>query len=111
MTMFNGKTEVLFPPRLIPELRELRGDEWRELIDQVADLPAEDPQRLAFVLMMVKLGGCASCHADSYWAMQGCVRCSRNTITRFRGEDVELLAKYEAAYTEIQDYLNKQASR
>lgn len=109
--MLNGKTEILFPPRLIPELRELRGDGWRELVDRVADLPAEDPQRLAFVLMMVRLGGCASCHADSYWAMQGCLRCSRNTITRFRGLDAELLAKYEAAFSEIQEYLNKQPAR
>lgn len=107
----NGKTEVLFPPQLIPELRALRGETWRALVDKVAELPPEDPQRLAFVLMMVRLGGCASCHADSYWAMQGCARCSRNTTSRFRGSDSDLMAKFDAAFREVQEYLTKQPAR
>jgi hypothetical protein len=105
--MANGKTEVLFPPWLIPELREMRGEAWRDLVDQVSELPPEDPQRLAFILMMVRLGSCTSCHADSYWAMQGCARCSRNTITRFRGSDNDLQAKFDSAQHEIQEYLKK----
>jgi hypothetical protein len=105
--MTNGKTEVLFPPWMIPELRDLRGESWSVLVDRVVELPVADPERLAFLFMMVRLGGCTSCHADAYWAMQGCARCSRNTINRFRGSDEELLKRYQVALQEIQEFLNK----
>jgi hypothetical protein len=107
--MLNNKTEIFFPARLIPELRSLRGESWAELVDRVASLPQNDPARLAFLLLLIRLGGCHTCHADAYWAMQGCARCSRNTITRFRGSDDELLARYETAYQEILDYVQAPA--
>lgn len=109
--MYNGETEVLFPPRLIPDLGELRGQIWRDLIDQIVDLPGEAPERLAFVLLMVRLGGCVSCQSDSFWAMQGCARCARNTINRFRGSDEELLERYETALAEIEKYLDRSNHR
>lgn len=108
--MLNNKTEIFFPPRLIGDLRNLRGDSWAELVDRAAGLPQNDPARLAFLLLMIRLGGCNTCHADAYWAMQGCARCSRNTITRFRGSDEELLTRYDSAYQEILEYVKKPAA-
>jgi hypothetical protein len=108
--MVEVKTEVLFPPSLIPELRDLRGERWQNLVDSVSDLAPENPERLAFILLMVRLGGCATCHADAYWAMQGCQRCSSNTISRFKGSDDELLARYQTALLDVQEYLQKQAA-
>lgn len=108
--MLNNKTEIFFPPRLIQDLRSLRGESWTELVDRAASLPKHDPARLAFLLLMIRLGGCNTCHADAYWAMQGCARCSRNTITRFRGSDEELLKRYQSAYQEILDYAEEPAA-
>jgi hypothetical protein len=105
--MVNDRTAMFFPGRFIPELQDLRGERWKELVHTVAGSEAGHPDRLAFILMMVRLGGCAGCHADAYWAVQGCVRCARNTITRFRGPDEELLEKYQAAKEEIRVYLQK----
>ena len=34
----HSKAELLFPAHLIPNLRDLRGPEWRELVDRVAAL-------------------------------------------------------------------------
>ncbi len=95
-------TEIIFPPRVIPSLRNLRGPEWREFIDGLCQHKNDtDADILAFAWMMVKLNSCLACHADSYRAMRGCTLCSQNTIGRFKGTDVELLAFFKTAREEI----------
>ncbi|MBK9095465.1 MAG: hypothetical protein IPM84_22465 [Anaerolineae bacterium] len=46
--MIAPKAEIIFPPKLIPHLRDLRGDEWRVLVDRVTPLSEMDPDSLAF---------------------------------------------------------------
>jgi hypothetical protein len=106
--MYNDDTDMLFPSRVIPLLRDLRGEKWDSLIDKVQDQPPDALDHLGFVLMMIKLGGCTSCHADSYRAMRGCSSCAQQTIRRFRGEDGELQNKFSAARTEMETYLDQQ---
>lgn len=103
--MYNDDTDLLFPPRVIPNLRDLRGDIWQNLIDKVSKAEPTDIQRLAFVLLMVRMGGCTSCHADSYRAMRGCTHCSQQTIRRYRGSDKELIDLFTKTYKEIEEYL------
>lgn len=100
-------TEIVFPPRVIPTLRGLRGPEWRDLIDRLCEHKNDThPDILAFAWMMVKLNGCLACHADSYRAMRGCTACSQNTIARFKGTDHELIACFKAAREELLDWIN-----
>lgn len=106
--MINEDTEMLFPPRLIPDLGKLRGLVWQSLIEEVRMEPGGLPE-LAFVLMMVRLGGCTSCHADSYWAMRGCTQCARNTIQRYKGADNELVKLFHAAEQEFEAHQRKAA--
>ncbi len=89
--------DLLFTPRLIPKLRDLRGTEWDAIIDYLADLPETHPDSLAFSLMMIKLGGCLPCEMDSYRAQRGCAACARQTILGFKGTDKQLIKRYEAA--------------
>ena len=103
--MYNEDTDVLFPPRIIPLLQELRGDEWSNLVDQVRLLTPLDTKRIAFVLLMIRLGSCASCHADSFRAMRGCTQCATQTVKRFRGSDQELLKLYDEAKMDIVRYI------
>lgn len=103
--MYNEDTDVLFPPRVIPQLQELRGESWRELVNKVLDQPADSTQRLAFVLMMIRLGGCMTCHADSFRAMRGCTQCAIQTVRRFRGSEEELLIHFQEAVAEIEKNL------
>lgn len=98
--------EVLFPPRLIPELLNERGQVWKELINKVQQSPGNSPERIAFVLMMVRISGCNTCHANSFRALQGCEACARQSLRRFRGGDQELLKSYEQARHEIVRYLS-----
>jgi hypothetical protein len=107
--MYNSDTEVLFPSRVIATLRGLRGGEWKELADRVAALPAGSPDHLAFVLMMVRLGGCVSCNADSFRAMRGCTQCARQTVRRFRGNDQDLVDQFNEAKADVEKYLQKRA--
>ena len=107
--MYNSDTEVLFPSRVISSLRGLRSGEWRDLVDHVAELPAGHPEHLAFLLMMVRLGGCISCNADSFRAMRGCTQCARQTVRRFRGTDKDLIDQYIEAKVEIDKYLQKRS--
>lgn len=108
--MNESKTEMLFPPRLIPMLRDLRGTAWQELVDSVLAAESEPVRQMAFVLMMVRLDGCSTCHVDTYWAMRGCQACARSSVARFRGSDEELLAMYNQSLNEIQAYLNERQS-
>jgi hypothetical protein len=91
------KYELLFTPNLIPQLRNLRDEEWARLIDQLAELPETHPDALAFSLMMIHLGGCLSCEMDSYRAQRGCAICARQTILSFKGTDKQLFKRYDNA--------------
>lgn len=99
------KAEILFPPRLIPSLKRLRGPEWAELVERVARLPETDLDVLAFCLMMIELDGCLNCYAGSYRFMRGCAACARQTIMQFKGTDRELLHRFESARARMADYL------
>lgn len=103
--MYNSDTDLLFPPRLISSLRNLRGKTWQSLVDRVLLVEPTDTERLAFVLLMSKMGGCTSCKADSFRALRGCSQCARQTIHRFRGTEQDLLELFEQSCKEIQKYL------
>jgi hypothetical protein len=88
---------LLFTPHLISHLRDLRGAEWRDLIDSLAKLPETHPDALAFSMMMIDLGSCLTCQMDSYRAQRGCAACAQHTIVSFKGSDKQLLKQFEKA--------------
>ena len=98
-------SELLFPSYAIAPLQDLRGAEWRALVQRVAALPETDPDSLAFSLMMIRLDGCLTCETDSYKAMRGCVQCAIQTIRRFKEDDEELLKAYAEAQADVNAYL------
>ncbi len=99
--LYQDDTEMLFPPRVIPSLADLRGSEWKQLVEQVAANPQNQVSILGFMLMMVRLNGCMTCHADSYRAMRGCTLCAQQAINRFKGADRELLEMWQQACRDI----------
>jgi hypothetical protein len=99
------KADLLFPPRMIGLLRNLRGPEWTALIDRVTKLPETDPESLAFTLMMVRLDGCVKCHEGSFKYMRGCQVCAIQTVMQFKGTDTDLEALYQKARRDIDAYL------
>lgn len=100
-------TEMLFPLRAIPLLRSLRGQEWQNFIDSLTSPDASTLDQLAFVLLMVRLGGCLGCNADSFRAMKGCTQCAKQTVKRFRGSDKEFIRQCQLARHEVSSYLGK----
>jgi hypothetical protein len=98
-------TEIMFPPKVIPSLRDACGVEWRDLVEQVTRLDETDPQSLAFSLMMIRLNGCLECETDSYRAMRGCAACALATAKRYRTTERELLRLYSAALKDVETYL------
>jgi len=104
--MYNDDTEILFPSRVIPSMRSIRGGDWNNLIDRVIPTDPSSNEHLAFVLMMIKMGGCSTCNADSFRGMRGCTQCSKQTIKRFRGDDEELIRLYNEALKEVTDYFS-----
>ncbi len=101
--MYNSDTEVLFPVRAIPGLKGLRGPKWDQLIEYILT-EANDNEKLAFVLMIVRLVGCSGCNADSFKAMRGCTKCAQQTIRRYRGDDLDLIKLYEKSIIDIENY-------
>lgn len=104
--MYNTETELLFPINIAARLSCLRGTQWRLLIEHIDSPDAGEDERMAFTLLMVKLGGCQSCNPHSYRALRGCSHCSQQTIKRFRGDDTDLLEKYDSSLNEIRKYLS-----
>jgi len=99
--LHQSDAEILFPTRVISHLRALRGPAWCALVDYV-DLQGEESlEKQAFTLMMIRLDGCLTCHANSHRAMLGCTACAVQRIARFKGSDAELLAAYEQARSDI----------
>jgi len=95
--MYGTDTDLLFPSRLVPVLKDLRSPVWQELVEEIEGLPVDSTNYLAFILMMVRLCGCMTCNIDSYRAMLGCGDCAHQALNRFRGSDAELIKKYKSA--------------
>jgi hypothetical protein len=100
-------SEILFPPRCIQQLRDLRGPKWQSLIRDIGVLPTNHEKVLAFGLMMIRLGSCLTCDLDSYRASLGCCTCARRTISGFKGDDVSLVELFERSLVEVQGYIGK----
>jgi hypothetical protein len=100
------KAELLFPPRLISQLRNLRGPEWASLVDRVARVPETDAESLAFTLMMIRLDGCVKCHEGSFRYMRGCQLCATQTVVQFKGLDSDLVMLYQKARRDVDAYLS-----
>jgi len=101
-------SEILFPPRCIEQLGDLRGPKWQELTCRITQLPHNHEEVLAFGLMMIRLGSCLTCDLDSYRASLGCCTCARRTVSGFKDDDTSLLDLYEKSLMEVQGYVEKQ---
>jgi len=99
------ESEILFPSRCIPRLRDLRGFEWAELIDHIAALPDAHEDVLGFSLMIIRLASCLTCDLDSYRASLGCCTCAGRTVSGFKGSDKEIIRLFEQAREEVRAYL------
>lgn len=99
--MYHYDTEILFPMRVAPYLKDLRGDAWKDLVDKVCWSPEASLDQLAFSLLLVRLCGCLTCYTHSYRALRGCTLCATHTIRRFRGADSELLQLFQLSWSEV----------
>lgn len=104
------QTEILFPPKVIPQLRDACGPEWRKLVERVSELDEGHPESLAFTLMMIRLDGCLDCETDSFRAMRGCALCALQTLRKYRKNEKELLRLYKEALKEVQGHLKRSAA-
>jgi len=107
----NVKNELFFPPELIGGLNDLRDVEWKKLVERVAALPDTHPDTLAFALMIIKLSGCLSCGPGSFRHMKGCLSCSRQAISAFKGTDRELVELFEESRREVLKFLDESKAR
>jgi hypothetical protein len=103
--------EIMFPPSVIPSLRDAAGPEWRGLVERVSGLDETHPESLALSLTMIRLDGCLECETDSFRAMRGCAACALQNVRRFRRNDRELLRLYKAALKDVQAFLGARSPR
>lgn len=101
--------DILFPRHVIPALKQLRGELWRDLVERIHKLPENHEETLAFMLMMIRLNGCLNCETDSYRAMRGCTACAQQSLRRYKGEDSDLLELFEKTLLEIRQFAQDHA--
>ncbi|MFV2044301.1 MAG: hypothetical protein ACC700_13855 [Anaerolineales bacterium] len=99
--MYQRDTEILFPMRVAPHLRSLRGSMWQAAVDRACNSDDASPEQLALTMVMIRLAGCLTCHPHSYRAIRGCTSCAKASIRRFRGEDQDLENLIDEARVEI----------
>jgi hypothetical protein len=105
--MYKRVIELIFPTRLVSDLSDIRGETWQNLVRKISEYEYTSVDRYAFTLLMVRLGNCTTCQSDSYRAMRGCIHCARQSVTRFRGSDEELLDMFAEAYDDVKQYLDQ----
>lgn len=105
--MFNSDTELFFPIRVIPSLKNVRGKEWEQLVERVGNNGADEIEKIAFSALIIKLAGCQGCDADSFRAMRGCTQCSKTVVKRYKGTDSELMEQYAQCVKDVGDFVNK----
>jgi hypothetical protein len=108
--MYNPDTDLIFPARVLPALRDLRGAAWQDLVTSVIDAGPDSSALMAFVLMMARMNNCGTCNADSYRAMNGCTVCAKQSLKRFHQDDEALTKVYVLARGEVEQYLQDKAS-
>ena len=102
--MYNLDTDFLYPSRITQTLRDYRGEIWSRLVDFVCGNKSTDLEKGGFTLMMVRLGRCVDCDADSFRASQGCTQCVRQMIHRFKGTDDDLEVLYKTAIKDLEKF-------
>lgn len=107
---YRSDTEILFPMRVAPHLRNLRGPIWKELVERALQAPEASPEQLAFSLLLIRINGCMTCHTDCYRAVRGCTVCAIQTVRRFRGPDAELINMFNRAKEDVLAYLESEVS-
>ncbi len=100
-------SEILFPPRCIEQLGDLRGPKWQALVRHVITLPHSHEEVVAFGLMMIRLSSCLTCDLDSYRASLGCCTCARRSVSGYKEDDESLLALYAKSLEDVRAYLSK----
>ncbi len=97
-----NKTEFLFAHWAVPQLKNLRGPKWHDLVDRISRLPETHPDSLAFALTMVRVNGCINCTAQRYRERGGCANCAQFVLTTLSKEsETALLSHFRAAQKEI----------
>lgn len=102
--MYNDDTELIFPIRVAPALRDLHGPDWRKLADKAAKAAPNSPEAVSFVLAIARVDGCHNCNADSFRAMKGCTLCAQDAVRRHRGGEKALLKAVEKARADVEKW-------
>jgi hypothetical protein len=108
--MYNPDTDLLFPPRTLPALRDLRGATWHDLVIDVIEAGPESLEQVAFILMMARMNNCATCNADSYRAINGCTTCAKQSLKRSHESDDVLTEVFQTTKGEVERYLLKKSN-
>ncbi len=105
--MYQPDAELLFPARVIPALKGLRGARWDELVHSVCGQPEGSLEGLGFSLMMIRIAGCMTCHSGSHRARLGCTACAQQAARRYKGSDEDLIVQFQQACADVQAYLQR----
>lgn len=96
------RPEFLFAHWAVPALINLRGRLWYELVKEITALPEDDPDALAFALVMIDLNGCITCDARRYRERGGCASCACLTLkASSKLDETTLIARFHAAEKRI----------
>lgn len=99
-------TELLFPARVIPSLRDLHQGLWKKLVDSVCAQEEDSLDGLGFSLMMMRLSGCLTCHAGAHRARLGCTACAQQTVRRYKGTGDDLMVEFSRARVDVEAYID-----
>ena len=103
--MHNSDTELIFPLRILPELRSFRGEKWQRIIDEALEKDAGIIEKVAITMVMVGIAGCLTCSPDSFRAIKGCTKCAKRALQKSKFSENELVKAYKDAKEKAKVYI------
>ena len=103
-----GESAVLYPSYAVTELRALWGKAWRHLVDHVTNVPAVQPEAMAFTLMIRRVRSLSNEAEDKLYDDLGCARCATRLLADCGSTERELLEDYRRTLDEVKTSLASQ---
>ena len=99
------RTFTLFPTFALPKLGRMRGRRWSRLVERVANLPATDPEHMAYTLMMRRLSHLVGPRDSHVCFEPGCVTCALDVLKRYQGSERDLMQEYHTTLNEVKAFV------
>ncbi len=103
--MTTEEFQLLFPLEILPEIKDIRTKTWKGFLENYQQGENTLVTTVALVITLTRLVGCATCEADSFRAMRGCVACAKQSLKRNKDSDDTIIDSFHQCERQVVQFL------